>query len=161
VACGWWRSDPPRPDGHPSWEGIFSGMDLQWDRSHLLTIDPMPQLSIAKHPQKIHYFEEPLHRSPQFLVKPINMVLIQGGTFDMGSPETEIDRSANESPQHQVTVPSFFMSEYPIVQCQWLVVADSMSQVETSLANNSSRLPLKGENRNVHPVRYDYTFSLW
>ena len=47
----------------------------------------MPELSIEKYAQKIHYFTEPLI----FPLKPINMVLIPGGTFQMGSPETELD----------------------------------------------------------------------
>ncbi len=112
----------------------------------------MAQLSIAKHSQKIHYFDEPLHRSPKFIVKPINMVLIQGGTFDMGSPETEIDRFESESPQHQVTVPSFFMSEFLIPQGYWLVVADTMPQVNIPLEKSPSQLNLKGEDRTIHPV---------
>jgi formylglycine-generating enzyme required for sulfatase activity len=93
----------------------------------------MPQQSISRHSQKIHYFAQPLHPSSNFLVKPINMVLILGGTFQMGSPETEIDRSNSESPQHQVTVPSFFMSEYPIAAPHWQVVAELMPRVDIDL----------------------------
>jgi formylglycine-generating enzyme required for sulfatase activity len=80
------------------------------------------------------------------------MVLIQGGTFDMGSPETEIDRFDRESPQHSVTVPSFFMSESLIVQGYWRVVANTMPQVDIPLHKSPSRLPLKGEDRTIHPV---------
>ncbi|MFM6002090.1 MAG: SUMF1/EgtB/PvdO family nonheme iron enzyme, partial [Sphaerospermopsis kisseleviana] len=39
----------------------------------------------------------------------LEMAAIPGGTFMMGSPENEAGRRDNESPQHQVTVPSFFM----------------------------------------------------
>jgi formylglycine-generating enzyme required for sulfatase activity len=88
---------------------IYNGIDR--NPSQLLL---MAQFSIAKHPQKIHYFEEPFHPNPQHVVKPMRMVLILGGTFQMGSPETELDRFENESPQHEVTVPSFFMSEFLI-----------------------------------------------
>jgi formylglycine-generating enzyme required for sulfatase activity len=111
----------------------------------------MAQISIAKHPKKIHYFAEPFHRSPKFIVKPLNMVLIQGGTFEMGSPETELDRSESESPQHQVTLPSFFMSEFLIAQVHWWAVADTMPQVDIPLEKSSS-LKLKGEDRTTHPV---------
>jgi formylglycine-generating enzyme required for sulfatase activity len=38
----------------------------------------------------------------------LDMMLIPGGKFEMGSPETEIDRSPNES-LHPVTVPTFCM----------------------------------------------------
>jgi formylglycine-generating enzyme required for sulfatase activity len=54
---------------------------------------------------------------------PLDMVLIQGGSFFMGSPEDEPERSKSEGPQHKVTVPPFFMARYPITQAQWRVVA--------------------------------------
>nr|WP_302183359.1 formylglycine-generating enzyme family protein [Planktothrix agardhii] len=50
------------------------------------------------------------------------MVYIPGGTFLMGSPEGEGDD--DEYPQHQVTVPPFFMAKYPITQAQWKAVAN-------------------------------------
>jgi formylglycine-generating enzyme required for sulfatase activity len=111
----------------------------------------MAQLSIAKHSQKIHYFEEPLHPS-NLILKPIKMVLIQGGTFDMGSPDKEIDRSTSESPQHSVTVPSFFMSEFLVAQAHWWAIADTMPQVNIPLQKSPSELTLKGEDQIIHPV---------
>ena len=39
-----------------------------------------------------------------------DFVLIEGGTFQMGSPETEAWRSADET-QHTVTVSGFYMSK--------------------------------------------------
>ncbi|MDJ0801105.1 MAG: SUMF1/EgtB/PvdO family nonheme iron enzyme [Calothrix sp. MO_167.B12] len=47
------------------------------------------------------------------------MVKIPGGTFIMGSPERENGRDSNESPQHQVNVPTFFMSKFEITQEQY------------------------------------------
>lgn len=47
----------------------------------------------------------------------IRMVLVRGGTFDMGST-----RNASEQPVHSVTVGSFYMSIYEITQEQWEVV---------------------------------------
>jgi formylglycine-generating enzyme required for sulfatase activity len=124
---------------------IYNGIDRTFSQSLL-----MAQISIAKHPQKIHYFGEPLHRS-NLILNPLNMILIQGGTFDMGSPETEIDRFEEESPQHPVTVPSFFMSEYLIARAHWLVVADTMPQVDIPLKLSPSRLKIE-DDRIVHPV---------
>ena len=40
---------------------------------------------------------------------PENFVLIKGGTFQMGSPESEAWRSADET-QHSVTVSDFYIS---------------------------------------------------
>jgi formylglycine-generating enzyme required for sulfatase activity len=51
----------------------------------------------------------------------IDMVVIPGGTFMMGSPAEE--GSEDEHPQHEVTVPSFFMSKTPITQAQWRIIA--------------------------------------
>jgi formylglycine-generating enzyme required for sulfatase activity len=46
------------------------------------------------------------------------MILIQGGTFMMGSPDSEADRN-NDEYQHQVSVSSFKMSKYEVTQAQW------------------------------------------
>jgi len=70
----------------------------------------------------------------------LDMVYIPSGTFMMGSPETEKDRLSDESPQHPVTVPSFFMGKYPVTQSQWQAV----------MGNNPSLF--KGENRPVEMV---------
>ena len=48
-----------------------------------------------------------------------DMVLIYSGTFLMGSPSNEQGRSANEGPQCQVTVSSFYMGKYPVTQAEY------------------------------------------
>ncbi len=40
----------------------------------------------------------------------------------MGSPESESVRIDTESPQHQVTVPSFYLGKYPITQAQYQAI---------------------------------------
>ncbi|MGB3513293.1 MAG: bifunctional serine/threonine-protein kinase/formylglycine-generating enzyme family protein, partial [Microcoleaceae cyanobacterium] len=67
----------------------------------------------------------------------LEMVKIPAGRFLMGSPETEAGRYDNESPQHYVDVPEFFMGKYPVTQAQWQAV----------MGNNPSYF--KGENRPV------------
>lgn len=49
---------------------------------------------------------------------PDNFILIQGGTFQMGSPESEAWRSADET-QHSVTVSDFYMSKYELTQKEY------------------------------------------
>ncbi len=44
---------------------------------------------------------------------PSNFVLIDGGTFTMGSPESEPERGSGEK-QHQVRVSSFYISKYEV-----------------------------------------------
>lgn len=47
-----------------------------------------------------------------------NFVLIPGGTFQMGSPESENWRSEDET-QHTVTVSDFYMSVYELTQAEY------------------------------------------
>ncbi|KYC37042.1 hypothetical protein WA1_46230 [Scytonema hofmannii PCC 7110] len=54
----------------------------------------------------------------------LEMVSIPGGQFLMGSPESELERSEDESPQHTVTIQPFCMGKYPITQAQWQAVAN-------------------------------------
>ncbi|QEI40176.1 Serine/threonine-protein kinase pkn1 [Dolichospermum sp. UHCC 0315A] len=72
----------------------------------------------------------------------LDMAAIPGGTFMMGSPENEAGRSDNESPQHQVTVPSFFMGKYPVTQAQYQAI----------MGTNPS--DFKGDNRPVERVSW-------
>lgn len=47
-----------------------------------------------------------------------NFVLIKGGSFQMGSPESEAWRSADET-LHEVTVSDFYMSKYELTQKEY------------------------------------------
>ncbi|MDJ0718178.1 MAG: formylglycine-generating enzyme family protein [Prochloraceae cyanobacterium] len=49
----------------------------------------------------------------------LEMVKIPGGTFTMGSTQSELGHRADEMPTHQVKVPSFYMGKFPITQQQW------------------------------------------
>ncbi len=54
---------------------------------------------------------------------PLLLCKIPAGSFMMGSPEKEKDRSEYESPQHQVTIPhDIYLGKYPITQKQWRAV---------------------------------------
>ncbi|MGB3516029.1 MAG: formylglycine-generating enzyme family protein, partial [Elainellaceae cyanobacterium] len=80
----------------------------------------------------------------------IEMVAIPSGRFLMGSPEGEGDN--RERPQHQVTVPPFFMGRYPITQAQWQSVA-AMPKVEKDLETDPSRF--KGDMCPVERVSWE------
>jgi len=45
------------------------------------------------------------------------MIFVPGGSFKMGSPEGK--GYDNERPQHDVTVPGFYIGKYQITQAQW------------------------------------------
>jgi formylglycine-generating enzyme required for sulfatase activity len=82
----------------------------------------------------------------------LDMVAIPGGKFLMGSPEDEIGRSTSESPQHNVTVQSLFMSKFPVTQAQWKAVA-GFAKVNIDLYPDPSRF--KGANRPVEQVSWN------
>ena len=76
-------------------------------------------------------FFEPLGVSRDATAQPLpqlTLVEIQAGTFQMGSPHNEPERSADEGPQHEVTLQSFFISQTPITQAQWRQVAEWSEQ---------------------------------
>ncbi|QSV64949.1 MAG: SUMF1/EgtB/PvdO family nonheme iron enzyme [Dolichospermum sp. DL01] len=84
----------------------------------------------------------------------LEMVSIPGGTFKMGSPENEQGYSSYQSPQHQVTVPPFFMGKYPVTQKQWRAVA-ALEKVKIDLESDPSGF--KGDNLPVECVSWDDT----
>jgi formylglycine-generating enzyme required for sulfatase activity len=55
-------------------------------------------------------------------VTAIAMVKIPAGNFLMGSPTSEESHFTSESPQHEVNLGSFWMSQTPITQAQWVSV---------------------------------------
>ncbi|MFM8006235.1 MAG: SUMF1/EgtB/PvdO family nonheme iron enzyme, partial [Dolichospermum sp.] len=79
----------------------------------------------------------------------LEMVAIPGGKFLMGSPEGQGDDS--EKPQHQFTVPPFFMGKYPITQAQWERVAD-LPKVKIDLRSKPSHF--QGANLPVENVSW-------
>jgi formylglycine-generating enzyme required for sulfatase activity len=46
------------------------------------------------------------------------MVLIPSGNFLMGSPPEDLDRFDDESPQHPVSISTFFLGKYAVTQAQ-------------------------------------------
>ena len=68
----------------------------------------------------------------------LKMVEIPGGTFEMGSPENQPDKDNPESPQHKVTISSFFMAEFPVTQAQWREIA-SLRPIKRWLNPDPSR----------------------
>ena len=81
----------------------------------------------------------------------LEMVLINGGTFTMGAPETEEGSRNKERPQHEVTVPTFFIGKYQVTQAQWKAVA-KLPQIKTEL--EPERSYFKGDNRPVEEVSW-------
>ena len=83
----------------------------------------------------------------------LEMVMIPGGSFMMGSPETEEDSNDYERPQHQVTIKAFCLGKYQVTQAQWKAVA-AFPQVNKELKLDPSRFKGDGSTSltNHRPV---------
>jgi formylglycine-generating enzyme required for sulfatase activity len=92
-------------------------------------------------------FDERLGEEPR-----LRMMQIPGGTFMMGSPKDELDNYEDESPQHEVSVKTFFMGKYPVTQSQWRFVA-GLEPVNRALEPDPSHF--KGDNRPVEQVSWE------
>ena len=93
-------------------EFSFSVARLQW-------IDWLPPLPGQRgNSPKVRGFLEPLRQSLD-----LQLVEIPAGSFLMGSPASEEGHQADEGPQHEVKLESFFLGRTPITQAQWREVA--------------------------------------
>ncbi|MGF1481693.1 MAG: cell division protein SepF [Cyanophyceae cyanobacterium] len=90
--------------------------------------------------------------TPSTHVVRLEMVRLPGGTFVMGSPTTEGERSLDEGPQHSVTIAAFAMGKYPVTQAQWRSIA-SLPTVERPL--DPEPACFKGDNLPVERVSWD------
>ena len=101
---------------------------------------------LSREQKQARYFIEDLGNSIG-----LEMVEIPGGSFTMGSPKDELKRSNDESPQHEVTVPSFYMGKHEVTQAQWKQVG-ALPQIERKLKPNPSYF--KGDNLPVEQVSW-------
>jgi formylglycine-generating enzyme required for sulfatase activity len=107
----------------------------------------MPKIIIHEYERTAQYFIEDLGNGIQ-----LEMVMIPGGSFMMGSPETEEGSNDDERPQHQVTIKAFCLGKYQVTQAQWKAVA-AFPQVNKELKLDPSRF--KGDNRPVEQVSWE------
>jgi formylglycine-generating enzyme required for sulfatase activity len=106
-----------------------------------------PKLPIKTNKSIIHTYTETLSPGVE-----MEMALILGGEFQMGSPEEEEYRQSDEK-LHTVTVPTFFMGCTPVTQGQWKAIVQ-LSQISTDLKPNPSNF--KGDdNLPVEKVSWD------
>ena len=108
--------------------------------------DQKPKLTLHRRRLSVQFFAERLSDAVE-----IEMIAIPAGTFMMGSPDDELERSSSEAPQHEVNVAAFFMEKYPITQAQWRVVA-AMPQASRELNPDPSKF--KGDQRPVEQVSW-------
>jgi formylglycine-generating enzyme required for sulfatase activity len=105
-----------------------------------------PNLVIYRSPGQAQQFVEDLGNGI-FL----EMVAIPGGSFVMGSPNGEPNRSPDEGPQHRVIIQPFCLGKYAVTQSQWGAIA-ALPQINRALDLAPSRF--QGENRPVERVSW-------
>ncbi|MGC1217465.1 MAG: SUMF1/EgtB/PvdO family nonheme iron enzyme [Phormidesmis sp.] len=81
----------------------------------------------------------------------LEMVRIPGGKFLMGAAEGEEGSYEQEYPQHEVTVPAFWMGKFAVTQEQWAAVA-ALNQIDCDLNEDPARF--KGAKRPVEQVSW-------
>ncbi|PSB02778.1 formylglycine-generating enzyme family protein [Merismopedia glauca] len=113
-------------------ENSLQAFDFEMATVSLPTSGRKKTVTIHKQQGQAWKYIEPLSETVE-----LEMVAIPEGKFWMGSPDNEPQRSPDESPQHEVSVPAFFMGRYPVTQAQWQFVA-TLPQIERSLDPNPS-----------------------
>ncbi|MEA5601839.1 SUMF1/EgtB/PvdO family nonheme iron enzyme [Nostoc sp. UHCC 0252] len=127
----------PFDSGESSTSHTTEAISLKSFQFEVVTVDAKGNIANPSN-REAKYFIENLGNGVT-----LEMVEIPGGTFMMGSPEDEAQREKDESPQHQVKVPGFFMGKYEITQAQYQAIMN----------NNPSNF--KGEKRPVEQVSWD------
>ncbi|MCH2048998.1 MAG: formylglycine-generating enzyme family protein [Trichodesmium sp. ALOHA_ZT_67] len=109
----------------------------------------MVRITIRKKKEQAEYYTEDLGNNVE-----LAMVKIPAGKFIMGAPENELDSTHSERPQHEVTVPEFFMGRYPITQGQWKALVETTEKIERDLKPDPSYFKDDYEkyNRWTRPV---------
>ena len=125
---------PPTPKAGPRYE------------FEVVTVDAQGQIS-QREQRSAEYRREDLGRGIS-----LDLVLIPGGTFTMGSPAAEAGRLDREGPQHQVTIQPILMGKYAVTQAQWKAVA-ALPKVARDL--NADPAKFKGDNLPVEQVSWD------
>jgi len=107
-------------------------------------IDPV--LRILRKPHRAQCFTEPAIQ--------LDLMLIPGGSFTMGSPPNELGRYDRESPQHEVTVSTFLLGRYPVTQAQWRAIA-TRTDLKVKHDLNPDPSEFKGDGRPVEQVSWN------
>jgi formylglycine-generating enzyme required for sulfatase activity len=100
-----------------------------------------------RRPGKADYFSEDLGNGVM-----LDMVQIPGGSFKMGAAKTKLlgqkeeGAADGEFPQHNTSVPRFWMGKFAVTQAQWKAVG-SFAKVKIDLTAASSRF-----KRANHPI---------
>jgi formylglycine-generating enzyme required for sulfatase activity len=82
---------------------------------------------------------------------PVNFVLVEGGTFQMGSYDGDDN---DERPVHTVIVSSFFMSKYEVTQKEWFEIMGTTLRQQRDMEDRSWSLAGEGDNNPMYYVNW-------
>ncbi|MBS9771957.1 MAG: SUMF1/EgtB/PvdO family nonheme iron enzyme [Trichodesmium erythraeum GBRTRLIN201] len=161
LDLGYFQNLPVSETQQPRSTEVLEGSNIQTSLQSQRKLEPNSQIKTKSQPKiTIHTFATPkVNRKGEIISRSegeaevmienlgngvtLEMVKIPGGSFLMGSPETEAQRSDNEGPQHHVDVPEFWMGKYVVTQQQWQAI----------MGNDPSKF--KGKNRPVECVSWN------
>ena len=90
---------------------------------------PVPE-SEATNQQEMKAYSEPIEHTEY----KIEMIPIPGGTFTMGSPDSEANRNADdEGPLHEVEISPFWMGKFEITWDQYESWVNEMDQLRRKM----------------------------
>lgn len=115
------KQAPPTPASRPAIDSVESKMG----ESRSVLVVSSWTVTLLK--DSTWGYHEPLDPGPPTTSVPppaLTMLRIPAGSFLMGSPTEEPERSYDEGPQHAVTLAEFFLARTPITQAQWRAVAN-------------------------------------
>jgi len=92
----------------------------------------------------------------------IDMVPIPGGTFQMGSPDEEAERGADEGPVHEVQIPPFWMGKYEITWNQYDVWGENIDIARRKIfgSKGTARDPVADAVTRPTPPYTDMSFGM-
>ena len=104
---------------------IFAASAMQSGRAEEKLSPVKVPDAVAPSPAEMKAYTEPLAHT----AFKIDMVPISGGTFQMGSPDSEANRHDDEGPQQEVKVSPFWMSKFEITWSQYEVWSDRVDSL--------------------------------
>ncbi|MBU0484618.1 MAG: formylglycine-generating enzyme family protein [Proteobacteria bacterium] len=102
--------------------------------------DDQPDLPLQSGPASENYVD---------LVTGMDFVWIDGGCFEMGSPDDEQSRKPDEGPVHQVCVDGFYMGKYEVTNRQYQLFNGK------HVSRNIEGYSFNGEEQPVTDVSWD------
>ena len=117
----------------------------------------VPDAEAGKESEMKSYAEPLEHTDLQ-----IEMVPIRGGTFLMGSPESEDDRNEDEGPQRDVKISPFWMGKYEVTWDQydaWGEEIDQLRRKMLSIQATARDLAVDGVSKPTEPYT-DMSFGM-